>query len=143
MNAPANRRARILRLRTIEHRIARMRLARADTALAGLQQIDARLEALGLGIGTVSGVTDGQMLSAMAEMALRLESAGRAMVAPLAEAQGQRAESVALRIRAQQKEMGAQKLHDIAAVRAEAARDLRTNANRPFIKRKSTLEPTQ
>jgi hypothetical protein len=143
MNALANRRARILRLRTIEHRIARMRLARADTALAGLQQIDARLEALGLGIGTVSGVTDGQMLSAMAEMALRLESAGRAMVAPLAEAQGQRAESVALRIRAQQKEMGAQKLHDIAAVSAEAARDLRTNANRPFIKRKSTLEPTQ
>jgi hypothetical protein len=143
MSITAARRARILCLRTTQHRVARMRLAGADGALAGLQQINARLGALGAGLGTVPGVTDGQMLSAMAEMMLRLERAGQAMVAPLADAQNRRGERSTLCMRAQQKEMSAEKLHSIAAARSEAARDLRSDANRPFIKRKSALEPTQ
>ncbi len=137
------RRARILRLRTIESRIAKTRLTQVEAALGNLLQIAQRLDALGTGLGTTTGATNGQMLLAGAEMTLRLENAAAAIVAPVKEAQDRRDESANMWMRARQKEQGAEKLHAIAHSQAEAARVLRADANRPFIKRKPYLESMQ
>jgi hypothetical protein len=140
MTSTTARRARLLRLRTIEHRIAKAKLARADAALANLSRIARRIAALKDGLGTGLGETRGMDLRAMAEMSARLDSAQIGMTAPIDEAEARRAEFNALRIAAQHKEDSAEKLHSKAATSEAAARTLRADANRPHRKRTSFLE---
>jgi hypothetical protein len=133
-------RARLLRLRTIEHRIAQAKLARADAALLNLERISGRIAALKNGLGAGEGRTSGMALKAMTEMATRLDAAHCGMIAPIGEAQARRAEFYALRITAQQKEESAAKLHVKAATSEAAMRTLRADANRPHRKRTAFLE---
>ncbi len=137
------RRARLLRLRSIEHRIAKAKLANAEAALGNLSRIAGRIAALRAGLGTGVGGRSGMDLKAMAEMAARLESAQRGMTAPIHEAEARRSEFNALRIAARQKEDSAAKLHDKAASSEAAARDLRADANRPYRKKSPLLETRQ
>ncbi len=140
MTSTTARRARILRLRTIEHRIAKAKLARADATLANLERIARRIATLKDGLGAGLGGTSGIGLKAMAEMSARLDAARAGMTAPINEAEARRAEFNALRIAASHKEDGAAKLHGKAAISEAAARDLRADANRPHRKRSSLLE---
>ena len=140
MTGTTARRARLLRLRTIEHRIAKARLARADVALVNLERIAGRIAALKNGLGTGVGGTSGVYLKAMAEMSARLDAAQIGMSVPIDEAEARRTEFNALRITAQQKEDSAARLHDKAASVEMAMRDLRADANRPHRKRNSLLE---
>jgi hypothetical protein len=140
MTSTTARRARLLRMRTIEHRIAKAKLARADATLANLSRIAARIAGLRDGLGAGVGGTSGMSLKAMAEMSARLDEAQIGMSAPIDEAEARRAEYSALRIAAQQKEDSAEKLHDKAAMSEAAARILRADANRPHRKRTSFLE---
>jgi hypothetical protein len=140
MTGTTARRARLLRLRNIEHRIAKAKLARADAALTNLTRIAGRIATLKNGLATGLGGTSGLSLKAMAEMSARLESAEQGMVAPIDEAEARRAEFAALRMAAQQKEDSAEKLHDKAANAEAAARILRADANRPHRKRNALLE---
>lgn len=134
------RRARILRLRSIEHRIASAKLARAEATLANLTRITGRIDALRAGLGARIGGSRGMDLKAMAEMAARLDSAQRSMIAPTDEAEARHAEYSALRTAARQKEDSAAKLHDKAASTEAAARILRADANRPYRKPSPLLE---
>lgn len=140
MTGTTTRRARLLRLRIIEHRIAKAKLARADAALVNLERIAGRIAALRDGLGASVGGTSGMALKAMAEMSQRLDTARSGMTAPMTEAEARRAEFNALRITAQQKEDSAAKLHDKAATAEAATRDLRADANRPHRKRTAYLE---
>lgn len=140
MTGTTARRARLLRLRTIEHRIAKAKLTRADAALVNLERIAGRIAALRDGLGASVGGTSGMVLKAMAEMSIRLDAARSGMTAPMTEAEARRAEFNALRITAQQKEDSAAKLHDKAATSEAATRDLRADANRPHRKRTAYLE---
>lgn len=140
MTSTTARRARLLRLRTIEHRVAKAKLARADATLTNLSRIAARIAGLREGLGTAVGGTSGMGLKAIAEMSARLDAAQIGMSAPIDEAEARRAEYSALRIAAQQKEDSAEKLHDKAATSEAAARILRADANRPHRKRTSFLE---
>jgi hypothetical protein len=140
MTSTTARRARLLRLRTIEHRVAKAKLARADATLTNLSRIAARIAGLREGLGAGVGGTSGMGLKAMAEMSARLDAAQIGMSAPIDEAEARRAEYSALRIAAQQKEDSAEKLHDKAATSEAAARILRADANRPHRKRTSFLE---
>jgi hypothetical protein len=140
MTGTTARRARLLRLRAIEHRIARAKLARADATLANLARIVGRIASLKSGLGAGEGSTNGMALKAMAEMSIRLDAARCGMTAPIDEAQSRRAEFNALRITAQQKEDSAEKLHSKAATSEAATRDLRADANRPHRKRTALLE---
>jgi hypothetical protein len=140
MTGTTARRARLLRLRTIEHRIAKAKLARADATLANLSRVSGRIAALKDGLGAGHGGTSGMALKAMAEMSARLDAAQIGMVAPIDEAEARRTEFNALRIAAQHREDGAAKLHDKAATLEAAARILRTDANRPHRKRNAFLE---
>jgi hypothetical protein len=140
MTGTTARRARLLRLRSIEHRIAKAKLARADAALVNLERIAGRIAALKDGLGAGVGGTSGMALKAMSEMSQRLDAARSGMTAPMSEAEARRAEFNALRIAAQQKEDSAAKLHDKAANAEAATRDLRADANRPHRKRNRYLE---
>lgn len=140
MTGTTARRARLLRLRTIEHRIAKAKLTRADAALVNLERIAGRIAALRDGLGASVGGTSGMVLKAMAEMSIRLDAARSGMTAPMTEAEARRAEFNALRITAQQKEDSAAKLHDKAATSEATTRDLRADANRPHRKRTAYLE---
>ena len=140
MTGTTARRARLLRLRTIEHRIAKAKLARADATLVNLERIAGRIAALKNGLGAGVGGTSGMALKAMTEMSIRLDAAQIGMTAPIDEAEARRAEFNALRIAAQHKEDGAGKLHDKAATSEASMRDLRADANRPFRNRNAFLE---
>jgi hypothetical protein len=140
MTSTTARRARLVRLRTIEHSIAKAKLARADATLANLERIAERIASLKSGLGAGEGSTNGMALKAIAEMSIRLDAAHNGMIAPIEEAEARRAEFNALRITAQQKEDSAEKLHVKAATFEAAARDLRADANRPHRKRNTHLE---
>ena len=137
MTPRSARRERLLRLRTIEHRVATLKLASADATVANLARITARLEKLRAGLGIDVGERAGMELNSIAEMTLRLESARIGMVAPLDDAQTRRSEFLAHRIAAQRREDGAAKLLAKAESDEVVSNDRRADANRQHLKRTS------
>jgi hypothetical protein len=140
MSGAADRRDRLLRLRTIEHRIATAKLATADAAVANLNRIDERLMTLRAGLGTMLGETRGAALNIMAEMSQRLDTARAGIAAPMTDADARRADMHSRRIKARQKEDSAEKLHG-KALRIEVSESLRrADANHPYRKRQLHLD---
>lgn len=137
MTPRSARRERLLRLRTIEHRVATLKLANADASVANLQRIAARLLTLRNGVGIDAGERTGMELNAMAEMTLRLESARIGLEAPFDDANARRSEFLAQRIAAQRREDGAAKLLAKAESDEVVSYERRTDANRQYLKRNS------
>lgn len=135
MSGLAERRARILKIRQLEHRVARARLANAEATLANLDRISGRLSGLRASLKPAAERTDGLTLKAMAEMAIRLEKAQGDLAAPIDDAEHKRARSLAERAYAKTREDGAEKLHDRALRSETHEQALRADANRPFRKR--------
>lgn len=135
MTTRSQRRERLLRLRTIEHRVAALKLADADSVVANLTSIAARLEQLRHSLTVDAGVRAGADLNAMAEMSLRLERAHVGIDAPLDEAQARRSEFLSHRISAQRREDGAAKLLAKAKSDEVVNYERRTDANRQHVKR--------
>lgn len=140
MSGISTRRARLLRLRTIEHRVAAARQAKADAACNNLSQISQRLSMLRVGLGTSKGGTTGLALKSMTEMSARLDNATHSMVEPINEAESRLSEYRHLRLQARQKEEGAAKLHDRARYSEENDRIRRDETNRPYRKRDYRLD---
>lgn len=136
MTSLSQRRARVLRLRNIEHKVAVARLAKATNEANSLEAVARRIATLRNGLGTLEGQTSGQALSAMAEMASRLDRAGQELVQPMAALETTRIRIDAERMKARIKKEGASKLHSKAAASDDARRTSREDANRPFIRRK-------
>jgi hypothetical protein len=140
MSGTADRRARLLRLRKIEHRVAAAKLATADAAVANLNRIDERLVALRAGLGAKTGETRGAALNIIAEMSQRLDAARVGIAAPMSEADARRVDMHSRRIKARQKEDSAEKLHG-KALRIEVIESVRrADANRPYRKRQLNLD---
>lgn len=135
MTATSTKRARLLRLRTIEHRIAKQRLADADNMLANLATIAIRLDRLRQGLSLETGQTSGMQLNTMAEMSMRLEKARAGMRSPMSEAERNRSEVHARQIDAHRREDGAAKLYAKAEASEVVLNERRTDANRLFVKR--------
>lgn len=139
MTSLAERRARIVRVRQMEHRVARAKLATAEAALANLGRIAGRLSGLRASLKPDTARTTGLALKSMAEMALRLEAAQHDLAAPIEGAQHNRVRSIAERAAAKTREEGAEKLRE-RALRSETYEQARrADANRPFRKRPSNL----
>lgn len=139
MSSLSSRRARVLRLRSIEHKVAVARLAKATNEAQSLEAVARRITALRSGLGALEGQTSGQILSAMAEMASRLDRAGRDLVQPMAALEIARLQIDAERMKARIKKEGASKLHSKAAASDDARKITREDANRPFVRRRSGL----
>lgn len=139
MTALAQRRARILRVRAIEHRVAAARLAQADAAVANLDRISGRLATLRRSLTTTSGRTSGLALNAMAEMSHRLEIATVSLVTPTSDAERARARVSGERLKARQREESAGRLHERAFREENETREVRALADRPHRKRKPLI----
>lgn len=139
MTSLSERRARILRVRQLEHRVARARLANAEAAVANLDRISGRLSGLRATLRPDAERTTGLALKSMAEMSLRLETAQSELKAPIEGAQHHRIRSMAERAFAKGREEGAKKLRDRALHVETTEQTRRADANRPFRKRHATL----
>jgi hypothetical protein len=131
---------RMLRLRAIEHRVAKARAATAEAKVSSLTQIDQRLAGLRAGLSAGDGATSGLALQSLSEMVRRLDAARASMVAPIADAARRRDETHLGRISAQQKEDSLTKLHDREAASAAILSERRADANRPRPKTLHSLE---
>ena len=135
----SQKRARIVRVRHLEHRVARAKLATAEATLANLDRISNRLSILRATLKPDAEFTNGLALKAMAEMAGRLEVAQADLAAPIEGAKHNRVRSITERTFAKSREQGAEKLRD-RAIRLETSEQARrADANRPFRKRISAL----
>lgn len=136
MKSLSQRRARVVRMRAIEHKVAVARLARATREASSLDAVAQRISALRNSLGTSQGQTNGQLLAAMAEMATRLDRAGKELEQPIAAIEAARIRIDAERVKARIKEEGAAKLHSKAAATDAAEKTARDDANRPFVRRR-------
>ncbi len=140
MKSLSTRRLRILRLRQIEHRIANIRLARADSALNSLVQLTDRISLLKSDNAPTSGTTNGATLRSQSEITTRLDAVAANMAQPIRQAEAQKADVNASRLIARRKEESASKLYDAASANEAAALVMREDTNRPFRPRTKKLE---
>jgi len=132
----SQRRSRIVRVRTIEHRIATMKQTLAEQRLVELVGVARRLEDLRGSLAPRHGRVDGASLQAMGELSNRLGRAEAELNTPIRRAETAQEEATSLRLRARAREEGAEKLRGRAARMEEQQTALRHDANRPFRKPK-------
>ena len=86
MTRADDRRRRIVRIRTVEHRIAQQELALARRDAQHIETVVERIAALARDNIVANGDTDGASLAAISEMAMRLEHARRSTEGPFDQA---------------------------------------------------------
>jgi hypothetical protein len=123
MSSPAARRARLLRLRTIEHRVAAVRLVAADVAHATVANVSHRVAQLRASIIVPSGAYSGSHLQSFSELSERLDRARIGLEQSLSEARHIRD--------ARDAEERTGRVHIDASRREAVERDLRIAAARP------------
>ncbi len=131
MSAAATRRARLLRLRTIEHRVAAVRLVAADTAHAAVANVSDRVQQLRDGISVPTGEVSGRDLQSLTELCERLDNARIGLRKSLDDARQIRDARDAERIAAHVAEERTGRVHADASRREAIERDLRLAASRP------------
>jgi hypothetical protein len=133
------RRLRLLRLRSIEHRVASAKLASADVALSKLIDVANRIVALRGQLNVGEGESNGSTLRTVCEMSQRLDGARSGLAGPMSDARATREECRALRAIANRKKESAAKLHEHAARTDAVLRERRADANRPYRPRSSKI----
>lgn len=132
MTGSDQRRRRIVRIRTVEHRIAQQQLANAHRTAQQIEQVVERIDALrrdtNVGVATVNGAS----LAAISEMSVRLEQARRSTSGPLDQALRQVANRQSDNIRAQTKVENASRLLAKSIRQTSADAEARENAARCF-----------
>jgi hypothetical protein len=116
MTQNVDRRARIVRVRTAESRIAQMELAKAKGSANQIRSIVDRIVALNNENVTTSGATDGMSLAAIAETRVRLDAALRATSVPLEQAMQRVQRQQKNSIHTELREQGARRLLEKAEV---------------------------
>jgi hypothetical protein len=128
----ATRRARILRVRAIEHRAATARLVTVDETIKNLARISERLFALRQSLVAQRSDVLGLTLKAKAEMSHRLASATASLVQPINDAEQARGRANSERLVARRREDSASKLY-VRSVRTDEQKSYaRESAVRPF-----------
>lgn len=131
MSASAARRARLLRLRIVEHRIAAARLVAAESAHAAVTTVCDRVAAMRDAIAVVSGRHAGYHLQSLSEMTERLDRARIGLQPTLAEALAVRTARDSERIAASVAEERTSRAHASASYREAADRERRAAAALP------------
>jgi hypothetical protein len=130
MTDRAARRARILKIRTVERRMAEIELARSSRELQYIAGLEHRIVALRAAACGAPGIHQGTALRAMCEMTGRLDVAYVATAATLATAKTQNIRKTNSFVSAKQRETGAEKLAHAARDEAALVRERRDNACR-------------
>lgn len=132
MTRLSHRCARILRIRSVEHRVAAAQMEAAERRVGELFGVARRIGDLRTSLRASPGKTTGQALNAMAEMEGRLATAESRLAQPIRQAALHRDQATAARLVARCREDGADRLREKAASTEESAAMLRADANRPF-----------
>ena len=132
MSRLAQRCARIMRVRSVEHRVAAAQMIAAERRIGELLGVARRIGDLRTSLRPELGSTNGQILQAMCDMQRRLLRAEGDLLHPIRQAAANRDQATAERLIARSKEDGAGRLRDKAATRHEAAAALRSQADQPF-----------
>jgi hypothetical protein len=134
MNNFLDRRNRILKIRSIERRIAETQLAQSETEVRHLSGLAERITTLRHATSVERGSHCGADLRANCEMGARLDTAQRSMAAPFASTVEHRDRLREKFITAKRRETGIEKLTEIAAERENRELEHRENALRIFRK---------
>lgn len=134
MKSPTERRARILRIRTIQRRHAEIKLAAVDSEVRQVSELAHRIDNLRVNTGAAAGGCCGADLQAVGQMVARLDEAKRSIAAPLHSATEQKRRLQDALIIAKQRETHIEKLL-LSAAKEECRRaDQRTDASTIFRK---------
>jgi hypothetical protein len=128
----SQRRSKIVRVRSIEHRLAAAREAAAERRIAELLGVARRISDLRASLRPHAGPSGGQSLQATGEMQLRLERAENDLQQPIRQAEARHEQAWTERMLARSREDGAGRLCEKATAGEERATQLREDANRPF-----------
>jgi hypothetical protein len=136
MSATAARRARLLRVRTIEHRIAAVRLATADAAHDAVARLGDRVARLRDGIRSPIAACHGHDLQSLTELTGRLDDARDGLARSLADSAAVCAARQTERLAAHVAEERTGRVHATALRREASARELRAAGASPTRLRK-------
>jgi hypothetical protein len=132
MTRADDRRRRIVRIRTVEHRIAQQELARARHEMRQIESVIERIKTLARDNIVATGDSDGASLAAISEMSMRLAYAHASTAGPL----GHALQHVSIRqsnnMQATVKAENANRFLEKAVRHKAAEADARENAARCF-----------
>jgi len=131
MSGAAARRARVLRLRAIEHRIATVGLVAADAAHGAVARINERVTQLRDGIAVPHSACRGHDLQSLCELAQRLDRAQRGLQPSLEETRAMRDVRNAERLAAHVAEERMARVHVAAMQREAMAKELQAASSQP------------
>jgi hypothetical protein len=134
----SKRRARILRVRVIEHRVAAARQSAAEQRVTELLGVARRLDDLRASLSPTEGATTGAMLQSKNELRSRLGRAETELQNPIRRAEDDHQQASSSRLLARAREEGAERLRNKAASAEDHLMATRLDANRPF---RSLKEP--
>lgn len=117
MKALVAKRARITRVRDVQHRLAMSAAASAEAQVATLETNAAKLVSMRDSLTTESGPTTGAVLQNRGELAQRLDRARDGLTAAIVTARAAAEQKIAERLEARQRQESAAKL-DARAVQA-------------------------
>ena len=133
MSAPLKQRARIARVRRLQHGLAASSAAAAAGQLRNLENSRDRIARIRSELNAPSGATNGAWLSSAGELAMRLDAARLGLAGNIDAARAQAAAREQARLQARREQESADKLEQ-AAARAAAdaaeARMMRSGARR-------------
>lgn len=132
--------ARLLRVRTAQHRAATARLVVADAAHTSLAAVAGRIDALLAEEATGNGTTTARALQGRGELVARLDQAQTMLRPRLADADYTRSLREAERVAAFSVETRTERMHADALARETAEREFRAAAALP-VRRKPVIRP--
>lgn len=136
-----NQRARIGRIRRIQHGLAAFAAARASDHVQMLEANEAKLKQMRMGLGAATGETSGATLASRGELAMRLESARDGLQGTIAGARAAALLREEARLDARREQESAEKLERMAASAAARAEDRKVGARfRPRLRDKENGE---
>jgi hypothetical protein len=124
----APQRARIARVRRIQHGLAAAAAAKASGHVQMLEMNSSRLAQMREGLSTAPGATSGAALAGRGELAMRLESARDGLGRTIGGARAAAALREKERLGARRDQESAERLHDRAARAAAEAEEARAAA---------------
>jgi hypothetical protein len=132
MTRADDRRRRVVRIRTVEHRIAQQQLAHARRSAHQIETVAGRIAALARDNIAAKGDTDGASLAAKSELSMRLEHARHATSGPLDQALRDVTERESDNLQARLKSENAERFLAKTVRQMSADADARENATHCF-----------
>jgi hypothetical protein len=115
MSAAVKQRARIARVRRLQHGLAASSAAEAAGQLRNLEISNDRLARMRLELAAPQGATSGALLACAGELAMRLDAARYGLAPNIEAARSMAAEREAARMEARREQEGAERLEQLAA----------------------------